>query len=124
MTHQFQPTPFTCVHTCLAMVLDRPVEEVIQEVGLPQGMYQRDLLDALERYEIEHLPTMFSKLWWGWNLLAVPSLNVRGGAHQILLHFDGKNYQVMDPSPRTRYKEDGSDLMTWFDVILVKPMAP
>ena len=121
LQHQFQPTPHTCSHACLAMVLGRPVEEVINEVGLPQGMLQQDLLAAIRQYDLMHAMTVFGSLWDGWQFIVVPSLNIRGGAHQVLVHFEAGRYRVLDPSPKIRYKEDGSDLSCWNDVILVKP---
>ncbi len=121
MNHQTQPTPFTCVHTCIAMVLGRPVKEIIEEVGLPHGMTQLDLVNALERYNLAYAMTAFHALWYGWQFVSAPSRNVRGGSHQILVHYSEGEYRVLDPSPKIRYKENGSDLTTWINVILVKP---
>lgn len=120
LVHQTQPTPYTCTHTCLAMVLGRPVEEIMREVKL-DGMNTRDLLCALERYNVMHALTMFGALWSGWQLVTVPSLNVRGGTHKVLVHWEDGKYRVLDPSPKIRYAEDGSDLDSWHDVILVRP---
>ncbi len=120
IVHQFQPTPTTCVHTCLAMVLGKPVEEVIAEIGLPQGLNQEDLLASLRRYDLMHAMTLFGALWTGWQFVVVPSLNVRGGTHQVLVHYD-QGYTVLDPSPKIRYEENGSDLNSWMSVVLVRP---
>jgi len=121
LVHQFQPTPYTCVHACIAMVLGRPVAEIIDEIGLPHGLLQRDLLDVLDKYRVQHAMTVFSALWDGWQFVVVPSLNIRGGAHQVLVHYEAGKYRVLDPSPKIQYKEDGSDLKCWNDVILVRP---
>jgi len=121
LVHQTQPTPYTCAHTCLAMVLGRPVEEVMHEVKELAGMNTHDLLNALERYGVMHALTMFGALWSGWQLVTVPSLNVRGGTHKVLVHWEAGKYHVLDPSPKIRYAEDGSDLNSWHDVILVRP---
>jgi hypothetical protein len=102
------------------MVLGRPVEEIVEEIGHPTGMNQQGLLAVLHQYDVMHAMTMFGALWTGWQFVVVPSLNVRGGMHQVLLHFD-RGYTVLDPSPKIRYKEDGSDLNTWTEVVLVKP---
>lgn len=119
LKHQYQPTPYTCVHACLAMLLDKPVEEVVEEVGYPNGMRQQELLACLDHYDLMHAPTLFGKLWFGWQLVCVPSLNNRGGLHQILVHYEKGKYTVLDPSPKIQYKEDGSDLAGWCDVVLV-----
>lgn len=121
LIHQFQPTPYTCVHTCLAMLLGKPVAEVIEEIGLPHGLNQHDLLNSLEKYDVMHAMTLFGALWTGWQFATVPSLNVRGGMHKVLVHWEAGKYRVLDPSPKIRYKEDGSDLGSWNDVILVRP---
>lgn len=121
LVHQFQPTPYTCCHTCLAMVLGRPVAEVIDEVGEHAGMNTLELMGALARYNVMFALTQFGAMWTGWHMLTVPSLNVRGGTHKILVHWAGGKYRVLDPSPGIRYREDGNDLTSWSDVILVRP---
>ena len=121
LVHQFQPTPYTCVHACVAMVLGIPVQEVIDKVGLHHGMNQQDLLAVLNQYDVMHAMTMFGAMWTGWHLLTVPSLNVRGGTHKVVCHWEAGKYRVLDPSPKIRYKEDGSDLNSWNDVTLVRP---
>jgi hypothetical protein len=103
------------------MVLGKPVEEVINEIGLPNGMLQPDLLAAIRHYDLMHAMTLFGSLWDGWQFACVPSLNIRGGAHQVLVHFEDGRYRVLDPSTKIRYKEDGSDLCCWNDIVLVKP---
>lgn len=121
LVHQFQPTPYTCVHACIAMVIGRPASEVVEEIGNPHGLNQQLLLRALEQYDLMHAMTLFGSLWTGWQFAVVPSLNNRGGAHQVLIHFEHGKYRVLDPSTKIRYKEDGSDLSCWNDVILVRP---
>ena len=121
LVHQYQPTPFTCTHACLAMVLGRPVADIVDEVGLHQGFNQKDLLAALTRYDLMHAMTLFGALWEGWQFVVVPSLNVRGGSHQVLVCCQGAKMRVLDPSTKIQYKEDGSDLSCWNDTILVKP---
>lgn len=124
LVHQFQPTPWSCVHTCLAMVMGVPAEQLIEEIGYPNGLNQMDALVVLERKGIMHAATMFGALWQGWQMVTVPSLNIRGGMHQILVHWEAGKYTVLDPSPKIRYKEDGSDLNGWSAVILVRPPLP
>ncbi len=114
---QKQPTPVTCVQTCLAMALGVPVEQVIARYG-DRPMNQQWLCHALN--ECGFLWNQFMHGTWvcsGYYLLAVPSLNVRGGMHEIIVHYDMdrgcSGITVFDPSTKTTYKEDGSDLVTW-----------
>lgn len=118
---QMQPTPWSCVHTCIAMILGVPAQEIIDRFPRDQGMSELETLVALQNLDVMHAPTLFGKLWLGWQLVAVPSLNVEGGLHQILVHwYPGEGYRVVDPSPLKRYQEDGSDLNSWSAVILVR----
>ena len=93
----------------------------MREVKKLDGMNTRDMIRALEHYNVMHALTMFGALRSGWQLVTVPSLNVRGGTHKVLLHWEDGKYRVLDPSPKIRYAEDGSDLDSWHDVILVRP---
>lgn len=120
--HQKQPTGVTCVQTCLAMALGVPVEKVIEKYGK----------DALNNQSLCYILTKSRIIWnqfshgafiyEGWHFASVPSLNKRGGMHQVLIHFS-KNWEltVLDPSPLESYKQDGSDLISWSDLIAFIP---
>ena len=119
---QHQPTRTTCVHTCLAMLMGVPVQEVISRIG-DCGCEPVEVLVFLHRFGISFAPIATPKLWDGWHLVAVPSLNVEGGAHAILVswnHHAGELI-VKDPSPWKSYASNGSNLHLFFDVILVRP---
>lgn len=124
-TFRHQPTPVTCVHACLAMALDVPVEKVIERYG-PDAMSHKQLISALNECRFYYNQMVYGTLVAsGWYFLAVPSLNNRGGSHQILVHNNAdagcSGFTVLDPSPRESYKVDGSDLHAWWNPILFVP---
>lgn len=123
LTLQKQPTPSTCAQTCLAMALDVPVADVVVIYGT-QGMGTRDLLRALDECRILHNVFVFPTfLVTGWHFAVVPSLNNRGGNHQILIFFDADTgcLTVLDPSRAQTYATDGRDLLSWQELILFHP---
>lgn len=92
MNHVRQPTPNTCLSACLAMILNKPVGVVIADF---HSKYYDDfggdrLLpeDYLRQHNCMHLgpqgKTNQSLKDKGVYLLAVPSLNIKGGLHSIL----------------------------------------
>ena len=120
---QLQPTDRTCVHTCLAMVLGVPVQQVIDRYG-GQPMSDQRLMAALTEHGVEFDRLVFGNLFWpGWYLAGVPSLNVEGGTHAILIHAHRKKgVTVLDPSQLKTYRRDGSNLKSWFDLMPVNPV--
>lgn len=115
LEYQRQPDGGTCVQTCIAMCLGVPVDEVIKIFG-KSPMGQRELLDALKKCGVVHNQFVFSTLAaTGWYFACVPSLNHRGGSHQVLISWDvyEGDLQVVDPSQGIRYRDDGSDLTHW-----------
>ena len=120
---QRQPTPKTCVHACLAMALDVPVERVIETFG-QAAMGHDELMAALRACGILHVHLVSPRLVvHGWHFAVVPSLNFRGWNHQILIHNDMKNggMTVRDPSTRDAYAADGSDLKSWTELVYFRP---
>lgn len=125
ITLQKQPTPITCIHTCLAMVLGVPVRKVIDRYG-PNPLNQAMIIFALTECRVIFNQFVFgTPAATGWYLMSVPSLNVEGGMHQIVAHYDmdrGCNgWTIFDPSTRKNYAPDGSNLRTWGDLILFHP---
>lgn len=121
---QLQPTDRTCVHTCLAMVLDVPVQQVIDRYG-EEPMSEQRLYAALTEHGVLFDRMTFGDrfLFSGWYLAGVPSLNVEGGTHEILIHWSRREgMTVLDPSPLRAYHRDGLNLATWFDLTPVKPI--
>lgn len=123
ITLQRQPTDRTCVQTCIAMAIGAPVESVVERYG-DRPMNQRSLLRALEDVGSLHNPFVFSD-WCahGWHFAVVPSLNRPGGSHQVLIHFNADTFKLMvvDPAQGKTYAEDGSDLVSWGDLIYFIP---
>jgi len=115
LEYQQQPTDRTCVHTCVAMALGVPVHRVIERVG-QEALSQHRLEMILAQCGVLHdvLVHDLLGLWQGWHFATVPSLNFRGGSHQILLHWDDNaGLAVLDPARKDAYARDGSDLKSW-----------
>lgn len=122
---QKQPNEQTCVQTCLAMALGVPVESVVQRYG-DKGMSAGSLIAALLECGIEHNILVYPRFSFsGYYFAVVPSLNIRGGNHQILVRFDAEKgcngISVFDPSGKECYAPDGSDLRSWESLIVFHP---
>ncbi len=125
LTPQKQPTPVTCVQTCLAMALNEPVEKVIEVFG-PNGMSQQELASALHRCGVTFNCLVFGTLVSsGWYFLKVPSLNNVAGSHMVLVHYDAgygcSGFHLLDPSTMKTYDTDGKNLGSWSDPIIFIP---
>lgn len=101
ITHQMQPCPYSCVSTCLAMIVGRPAQEVIEEMHQPYRDGDLTLRQMLERLGVEYkaffsldCPPLADE---GVYLCTSPSLNIEGGNHQILIEVTDENYFVLDP---------------------------
>ena len=123
LVHQTQPTPWSCVHTCIAMLMGVPVQEVIDRVNRNHGLNTLQTIRAMADFGIRFAPLSMcmQSLWDGWHLVSVPSLNHPRGLHAILICWDDGEMKVLDPAIGNRYAEDGSDLMSWSDTIIAKP---
>lgn len=106
------------------MALNIPVGDVVSHYGD----------EPLNQVKLNHILTECGVIWnqlthgtlvfEGWYFACVPSLNYRGGMHQILLYSefsDGHTMRVLDPAQGLRYKEDGSDLVSWADLTPFHP---
>ena len=100
--HQMQPTMNTCFSTCLAMIKAEPAGSVIDQIHewyFGGGVSTREALDRLgipfESFDTADLPFFQND---GAYLVAVPSLNMPGGLHQIIVEcFDGQ-MKAIDPA--------------------------
>lgn len=120
---QLQPSPKTCVQACLAMALGVPVDLVIETFG-ESPMGHDELMSALRDCRILHVEIVSPRLViHGWHFAVVPSLNFRGGNHQVLIHndMDGGGFSVLDPSTRDTYAANGSDLRCWTQLVFFHP---
>jgi len=118
LVHQTQPTDRTCVQTCIAMALGVPVSEVIDRWG-GEALNQQTLTSILTECKVVWNQMVFGTfIFDGWYFISVPSRNHPGGAHQILVRWSSSKgcISVLDPAQGVRYKPDGSDLISWFDM--------
>jgi hypothetical protein len=119
---QTQPTDVTCVHTCIAMCLAVPVQEIIERFGHLE-LTQPGLINVLHQCEVIYDQLVFGTLIFeSWYFAGVPSLNASGGMHEILIHRRApQKYTVLDPSRHIKYERDGSNLKCWTDLV---PFVP
>lgn len=98
---QQQPTADSCMVTCLAMVINEPVQQVYDQWHPELFDKTCWLDDVLDRYYIPYFygQPRKAKLTSGFvYFLTVASLNIEGGLHQILLKHDAKgNVTIYDP---------------------------
>lgn len=125
LTLQKQPSNVTCAQTCLAMAINEPVQKVIDTFG-KTPMSQSDIVAALYSTGTLFNPMLFGTLiHTGWYFMSVPSLNFPRGMHEILVHYNAdygcSGFTVLDPSTLKAYSPDGSDLVTWGDLIAFVP---
>lgn len=131
ITHQQQPTSTSCVSACLAMLLDVPVQQVVDDF--------HDKYHAQEQLPHEYLAAKGlttspgkstelalypGKLY----LVAAPSLNIEANMHEIIVDFrDKENCMViLDPNqgkegkkyyvykPEAKLQENEVNLICWF----------
>lgn len=110
LKHQKQPDNKTCTSTCLAMILDKPVEEVIEEFHqkyMDYKMLPSDYLRSkgvnFKKYLSEDNSIQGNHLY----LITVPSLNITAGIHHILLdarYYPEEPVKVYDPQEGTGNK--------------------
>lgn len=100
--HQQQPTGKSCVSTCLAMLLDKPVQEVIDEFHADYSNGDNDEDKYLESKGLicralwsNHRTLEEGKLY----LVSIPSLNLVAYTHEIIFDWrDPTEFKVIDPN--------------------------
>jgi hypothetical protein len=102
--HQMQPTPDTCTSACLAMILDVPVANVVEFFHKDWTDGKTDpahfLVRNLAKIQIHREPYNNTLLFGKVYLLTVPSVNITGRNHHIIVdmrHGEGKEI-VYDPN--------------------------
>lgn len=100
ITHQQQPTPTSCVSACLAMLLDIPVKDVIDEFHDKYMKADIDADDYLKAKGVKaksclstHRRIEPGKVY----LIAAPSLNLEASTHEIIFDFRD-DFVVLDPN--------------------------
>lgn len=101
LRHQTQPTYNTCMATCVAMVAGKHVDEVVARWHESFHAKTEWLDDALDYYKIPYFYgcQRRAELLFGFvYFLTVPSLNITGGLHQILVALTNeRGIEVFDP---------------------------
>ncbi len=105
--HQTQLLNNSCVSACLAMVLGEPQQKIIDEfhsdyvageIHPSEYLIERGISLQPYTFGVDY-PVDPNKLWV--YFLTVPSLNVMGGLHQVLLIWrggDDRVYELYDPA--------------------------
>lgn len=99
--HQMQPCPVSCMATSLAMICGKPAAEIIQSLHERYRQGNTSLRSMLEEL---HVPfRSFDSCdnncleFIGAYLVGVPSLNIQGGTHEIVIEVTEDDYFVFDP---------------------------
>lgn len=125
--HVIQPTHNTCVSACMAMILDKDIDIIVNEFHDKywENSIENNEFDYLDKHGVayELCTARDQGIYEGTiNYLSVPSLNIVGGIHAIIV--DARNgYVVYDPCkpPYKSYtldenelSEDKIRLTSWF----------
>lgn len=97
-----QPTSFTCTHACLAMVTRHDVYDIIARYGNRPLGWQSEVAFLVENY-IFPLEVSGNKVadyfdLQGLYLASVPSLNLPGEMHRVVVFVDVSGPYLMDPN--------------------------
>lgn len=100
--HQKQPCPVSCMSTCIAMVAGLPVGTVRRSMHdryRNQGMTERQMLEELGIPFMSFDTAVDSRLdKVGAYICTMPSLNIVGGQHAVVIEVTEKTYHVLDPN--------------------------
>ncbi|QBZ71713.1 hypothetical protein [Escherichia phage Skure] len=97
-----QPTLNTCVSACLAMILNKPVEKVIEEFhSRYYNNWEITISEYLTKNGVKHHCSegggREALHMGGLFLCTVPSLNIPGALHQIVIDMTDHKFIVHDP---------------------------
>lgn len=102
--HQMQPTGSSCICACVAMLTGKPVEEVVDKYHVHffnnQSITLRDILEE-EQFTVERGSESAGDLLAPGHvyLLTVPSLNLVGLFHEIIVDYrEAMDVKVFDPA--------------------------
>lgn len=88
----------SCVHACLSMVTGIPVEKLWER--FPRPMWQEDEIVVLVENKIFPVPAAAygpQFLRYGTYMMSVPSLNVEGALHCVLVVYNEEGAFLYDP---------------------------
>lgn len=100
--HQTQPCPVSCVATCIAMITGCPVDLVVDQFhreyrkgDLSIGDMLRSIGLAFKSFDSAERQSLDED---GVYLVSVPSLNIQGGMHQVVIEMADGEWTVLDPN--------------------------
>lgn len=99
--HQMQPTPTSCASTCIAMLLDVPAEEIIEQFHdkYKSGEMNIDQFLTSKNINVEPLLTSYWQAKWdGLYFAIVPSLNMKANLHEIIIDTRNDDVIIYDPN--------------------------
>jgi len=113
MELQIQPTPDSCMSTCIAMLLGLSAEQVIDEFHDDYKNNNKRASSYIQEkgFFCKCLNTEERNLWPDrLYLLVVPSLNIQGGTHSVVADTRNDMFRILDPNNgkegRKYYRED------------------
>lgn len=98
-----QPTDNSCVSACLSMISGIDIDKIMEVFHDSYYNHETTIYAFLDLHNIPYLipdAKLPEKnfLWGGHTyLLSVPSLNIEGGLHAILVQYDGDKLFIFDP---------------------------
>lgn len=102
LRHQTQPCPVSCMTASIAMVVDRPVawiKNLFHERYRNGGLSIRQMLTELgvpfKSFDSADSNSLGKS---GIYLVSVPSLNIVGGMHQVVIEVQDVDWHVHDPA--------------------------
>lgn len=98
--HVQQPSSFTCVHACLAMVTGEDVHGLVERFG-DHGLSFHEKATVLVEHKIWPVNTTFQGHPFdtcGVYLVGTCSLNLPGKMHCVVVEASGDGYTVYDPN--------------------------
>lgn len=102
IAHQMQPCPVSCVATSIAMVAGLPAQDVIDKFHLEYREGDLSIGDMLRHLDIPFKDFRSSDRTSldrdDVYLCSVPSLNIRGGMHQLVVELNDGEWCVQDPN--------------------------
>lgn len=108
LKHQQQPTGNTCTSACLAMLLDEDVSGIVDEFHQAWRAGTESPATFLKKRGVDflvHGDPYDNRLEWGKVfLLTVPSLNIIGGLHHIVIDLRDE-VKVLDPNKGKEWKK-------------------
>jgi hypothetical protein len=128
--HVTQPTPHSCVHACLSMVTGLSVHDLIARFSDDDGLDYPKTATVLTEMGIMPVSmpaiTPHTMPICGAYFVSVPSLNLPGRSHQVVVNLEGEKWVLYDPNDgydgRKFYARDSmmtGEVKSYGDVILL-----